>query len=308
MSAEQDLYELLMGASKQTAPTQGSPVEEELIRTDPDASTPLSIRNLFTHHDAHPVVLDFALVKAFGVQWFLWDAATIWQEVQRIFQSQISEHARAKIQCIKTLHVSPLPWTRWQVFEKVVQGLNNNIPRWDHMQAPALEELYATVDMLDHIRVGEFSHEVKSYMAAAVLNENVMYVPPPLDFIQLEVSHPYYRCRDCGNEDSALFHDGFCDTCTEKFDPEQGLSMKPKQELVNMGRGQNLELIIKFDPVKVQERWQHVKNTPTKDLELEENEVDIQVAKLVIARDYMNVRRKQLAGQLTALKGWLGVA
>lgn len=308
MSAEQDLYELLMGAAKPTAPTEGSPVEEELIKTDPDAGTPVTLRNLFTHHDTHPVVLDFALMKAFGVEWYVWDVATIWQEVQRVFQSQISEHSRAKVNCIKTLHVSNLPWEKWQVFEKIVQGLNNNIPRWEHMQAPELFELYAAIDMLEHVRHADFSDEVKAYMAAAVLHEDVTYVPPPLDFIQLEVSQPVYRCRDCGNHDSALFHDGHCDTCTEKFDHEQGLSMRGKQELLNEGRGKNLELLITHDPAKVQERWHQVKDKPVRDLVLEENEIDVQVAKLLIARDYMNVKRKNLADQLTALKSWLGVS
>lgn len=306
MSAEQDFYNLLMGASRQTASTEGSPVEEELIKTDPDAGTPVSLRNLFTHQDSHPVVLDFALLKAFGVQWYGWDITTIWQEIQRVFQSQISEHARAKVNCLKTLHISPLPWQEWQVFEKIVQGLNNNIPRWDHMQAPALEELYVAIDMLDHIRKAEFSHEVKAYMAAAVLHENVTFVPAPLDFIQLEVSQPHYHCRDCGNEDSALFHDGYCDTCTQRFDPEQGLSMQPKPGLVAAGRGKNLRLVLRFDPAQVQERWAQVHDKPSKDVDLEENEIDIQVAKLLIARDLMNVRRKQLADQLVSLKSWLG--
>lgn len=308
MTPEQDLFDRLMGSTLQTAPLEGSPVEEEIIRTDPDAGTPVGIRNLFTHHDSHPVVLDYALLKAFGVEWYGWDVATIWQEIQRLFQSQISEHARAKINCVKTLHISPLPWTKWQVFEKIVQGLNNNIPKWDHMQAPTLEQLYAAVDMLDHIRRVEFDNEVKLYMAAAVLHEEVMFVPPPLDFIQLEVSQPKYHCTDCGNEDSALFHDGYCDTCTQKFSPEQGLSMKPVQELVNAGRGKNLKLIVTYDHRPVQKRWEEVKDKPIKGLNLEENEIDVQVMRLLVSRDFMNLRRRQLADQLTALKGWLGVS
>jgi hypothetical protein len=32
------------------------------------------------------------------------------------------------------------------------------------------------------------------------------------------------------------------------------------------------------------------------------------VAKLLMARDYMNIRRRQLAAQLTDLKSWLGAS
>lgn len=283
-------------------------MEAELAKGDPDHSTPLSIRNLFTHHDAHPVVLDFALLKAFGPQWFGWDTTTLFQEIQRVFSSQISEHARAKIQAIKTLHLVGSVWSSWQVFEKVCQALNNNIPHWEHMQAPTLEQLYAGIDIINSIRQEEFSDEVKAYMAAAVLNEDVFFVPPPLDFIQVEVSQPQYVCLDCGNQDSALFHDGLCDTCTHKFDAENGLSFRPDEELVEKGKGRNVKLVLQYDPDPIETRWNQVSHMASNDVDLNETQVDIQVAKLLVARDYMNIRRRQLAEQLIALKSWLGAA
>lgn len=309
-SPEEELFDRLKGAatSKPTAPTEGSPMEKELEEGDPDVGKPVTLRNLFIHHDTHPVVLDFALMKAFGVEWLGWDTPTIWVMIQKTFRMPISEHARAKVQTVKTLHVANGPWEHWQVFEKIIQGLNNNIPKFEIMQAPSLEQLYAGIDMLDHIRTRTFADEVKRYMAAAVLHEDVMFVPPPLDFIQLEVSHPYYLCKDCGNADSALFHDGICDTCTRKFDPENGLSMRPDPELLARGIGRNLELHLTYDPASAQKRWEEVKDKPSNEVELEENEADTQVAKLLMARDYLNIRRKQMIEQLTSLKSWLGAA
>lgn len=307
---EQELFERLKSteAVKPTAPSEGSAMEKELEQGDPDLVTPVTLRNLFTHHDTHPVVLDFSLLKAFGVEWYTWTAETIWAEIQRIFKMPISEHARAKIQSVKTLHVSNGPWQHWHVFEKIIQGLNNNIPRWEVMQAPTLEQLYAGLDMLEHIRVQSFEDEVKRYMAASVLHEDVTFVPSPLDFIQLEVSQPYYRCRDCGSEDSALFSDGTCSTCTQKFAPENGLSLRPQQEILDQGRGRNLELLVRFDHRDVETRWNGVKDKPTADVDLQETAVDSQVAKLLVARDYANIMRRQLADQLTTLKSWLGSA
>lgn len=308
MSAESEFYERLkeLAAVKPTAPSEGSAMEAELSKADPDHTTPLSIRNLFTHHDTHPVVLDFALLKAFGPEWFSWDSTTLYQEIQKTFSTQISEHVRAKIQAIKTCHVVDSPWTQWQVFEKVVQALNNNVPKWDFMQVPSLDQLYAGVDILNSIRREEFSDEVKGYIAAAVLNEDVFFVPSPLDFAQVEVSHPFYRCLDCGNEDSALFHDGTCDTCTHKYDAENGLSFMPDQELLAQGKGKNLKLLLQFNPVPVEDRWNQVSSLASNKVDLQETQDDVQVAKLLVARDYMNIRRRQLAEQLTALKSWLG--
>jgi hypothetical protein len=304
MTPEQDLLKLL-NEKKPTAPSEGSAMEEE-IKGDPDYSTPLTLRNIFIHHDSHPIVIKFALIKAFGFEWLKWEPETIWSEIKRVFQSEISEHARAKIHCLRALVVGEQPWNSWQVFEKVIQGLNNNIPKWTLMQAPSLEQLYAGVDIIMTIRENKFGDEVRRYMAAAVLNEDIFYVPPPLDFIQVEVSQPYYHCKDCQNEDSALFHDGLCDTCTRKFGPEAGLGFRPDPDALAAGKGKNTELRLKFDPSSIESKWKQVMNLPSDKVELEENQVDIQIAKLLIARDYLNIRRKQLADQLIALKSWLG--
>jgi hypothetical protein len=310
MTPELDLFQRLqrVGAIKPTAPSEGSVVEKELAKGDPDVGTPVTIRNLFTHHDTHPIVVDVALLKTFGAQWLGWETPTVYAEIQRAFKSQISELARAKIQTIKTVHVSSGPWEQWHVFEKIVQGLNNNIPRWDVMQAPSLEQLYAAIDMLDQLRQEEFSDEVKAYMASVALNNDVLYVPPPLEIIQEFVAQPYYVCKDCGNQDSALFHDGLCDTCLHKYDSEKGLSMRPSQELLDDGKGRNLELHLTYDPTPVEQRWHQVANASSYDVQLEENQVDVQIAKLLLARDYMNVRRRQLAEQLVSLKSWLGTS
>jgi hypothetical protein len=203
-----------------------------------------------------------------------------------------------------------MPWNRWQVFEKVGQALNNNIPMFHIIQPLALEQLFVAVDMLNNLRVVSFSDEVKTYMAGCVLNDQVFFVPPPLDFIQLEVSQPQYHCKDCGNTESALFSDGYCSFCTERLHPEQGLSLAPKKEALDAGKGKNVETIIKYDPTEVAKLWKsHSEHSlhsfADKFSTHQDDENWVQLSKLLIARDYMNVRRKQLAEQLTTLKSWL---
>jgi hypothetical protein len=303
---EQEFFERLQGYAA-LKPTVTDLVDPEAVRTEPDLGTPVTMRNFLTHHDTHPILLDLAMVRAFQLSWLGWEPETLWSEIQGTFGSPISELTRAKLQTIRTLHVSNSPWEQWQVFEKVIQGLNNNIPRWDLMQVPGLEQLYAGVDMIDHIRRVDFAPEVRLYIAAAVLNDDVTYVPPPLDFVQVEVSQPYYHCKDCGNEDSALFSDGVCDTCTQKFSPEQGLSMLPKMELIQAGKGKNVDLRLRFNPDAVEERLRELDRTDVKKIEDldEDNPVDVQVRKIQIARSYMNLRRRQLVEQITSLRSWL---
>jgi hypothetical protein len=308
MTPELDLLERLqrVGEPKPTAPSEGSVAESELTKGDPDASIPLSIRNLFTHHDAHPIVLDFALLKAFGLSWLSWEAETLWTEIHKTFSTQISELTRAKIQTIKTCHVSDLPWEKWQVFEKIVQGLSGNIPRFDLMQAASVEQLCVAIDTLDALRRREFSDEVKLYMAASLLHDDIIFAPPPLDFIQTELSHPHYECLDCGNTDSALFHDGACFECSRRW--ENGGSLTGSIDPEDAKAGRNLKVTLKYDPDSTEALWQRVKNKPTAEVadDLPESVEGTQVARLLVARDHMNVRRRQLADQLTALKTWLG--
>ena len=306
MTPEERLADLLTDA-RPTAPTEGSEVESEMRRMEPEGFSPVTIRTLFVHQDVHPVVLDFALLRTFGVAWHGWEAETLWTEIHRAFKTQISEIVRAKVMAVKTCHVSTGPWESWQVFEKVIQVLNNNLPRWDLMQAPGIEQLYAGIDIMDTLEKRPFSDEVKLYIAAACHNEDVLFLPSPLDFVQVEVSQPHYICQDCGNEDSALFHDGICDTCTEKW---TGGTMggRPDTELLAQGKGRNLKTVLRFDPDSTQTLWDTVKGKKTADVAdlLDETSEGTQVAKLLMARDYLNIRRRQLADQLTSLKSWLG--
>ena len=297
-----------MRGAAPTAPSENSDTEKELLRADPDTGVPITLKNFLTHHDTHPVVLDFAMLRAFKLEWLAWEPETLWAEIQRTFESPVSELTRAKLQTLRTIHIANGPWEHWQVFEKIIQGLNNNIPRFDLMQAPSLEQLFAGVDILDHLRQVDFSQEVKLYIAAAVLHEDVCFVPPPLDFVQMEVSQPYYHCNDCGSEESALFSDGLCSSCTKRFSPEQGLSMAPNPEALSQGKGRNMSLLLKYNPDEVSEKWEKVKTKPMADVPVEENNAaDIQIEKLLAARDYMNIRRRQLTDQLTGFKSWLGV-
>lgn len=313
MSPEDTLYAGLKALEKlvPTAATGGSPVEEVVrAKGEPDPTKPVTLRNLFTHPDSHPVVLNFSLLKSFGEDWHRWEAETLWSEVQEVFATQISELCRHKLRALQVVHISPYVWSRWHVFEKVAHTFNGNFPDFKFLQKLSLEELYAAVDMLDTLKKGRvYSDEVKLYMAGTVLDEDVFFVPPPLDFIQLEVAQPRYRCNDCGNHEPALFHDGICSNCAGRLHPKQGLSLQPQKELLDKGKGRNTTLLVSYDPAPVAKRWEELKSVPYVEFAPKMDDMaDVQCGKLILARDYMNIRRKQLAEQLTAMKGWLGAA
>lgn len=287
---------------KPTAPTSKSDVEVSL--GEADLYRPITIKNIFTHPEAHPIVLCLVLMKVFGHAWIDWEITTIWAEITKTFQTQISEHNRVKIMCVKTLLSVDSPWNQWQVFEKIIQGLNNNIPQFEIMQAPSLEELFAGVDMINTLiapKVKEFSSEVINYASAAVLLEELTFVPSPLEFLQPTVTQPYFECTHCGKQERLDESDGICSSCSKRYSEEGSLNLQPKE----LTKGEDTVLQLKYPYKHIADEWEVVKHLPSEQYHMREDNGSIQIAKLLMARDYTNIRRTQLVNQITSLRSYL---
>lgn len=231
----------------------------------PAGLAPISHKNLFVHHDTHPVVFDLALLAKYDTDWFEWEPATLWKEIKEDFRvPSISDHACAKIQAIKTLHINEWYWDKWEVFCWITQALNNNIPDFQVIQKPSIAQLMNSVDIATMVRTGEeFIQEVQSWVGASVVEEGVFYAPKPIEFCQDEILELL--------------------TEIQVPNPEQAIAI-------------------------VQTRFREVMAMPEEvwsqegDPILEENPVDIQVAKLKVACDYLALRRRQLKDQLRLLR------
>jgi hypothetical protein len=229
-------------------------------------------RDLLTHHDAHPVAIHKLLDKRFGFEWIAWDPDALWQELRGEFGFTVSELSRSKIQSLRSLHANEMFWTNWEVFSPVVQALNNRIPNFWLMQKPSISQMYAGVDMVSDIRDHPYNPEISKFMAAAFMDDGVRYAPPPLDFIQDELSGKKYFCNNCGqvgvdNDNKS------CDSCgspdLKKYQEFPLEEFKPR--IANILKGE-------YDI-------------------LEESPADVQGAKLLTAMNYMNFRRRQLEKQ-----------
>lgn len=265
-------------------------------------------RNLFENPESHPVLLDAALLKTFGVEWFPWLADTLFYEIEQTFRTSIADINRLKIMAVKTLHVTDSFWDQWEIFEKTINALGNIPPMLGVMQPPDVALLLSGVDIANQVRKEDFSEEVARYTAACFLQDNVFYAPSPCDFAQPFISQPTYRCKDCGKVGGALPpFDGYCDSCTHKFEGEHPFAFKPDPEMVKKGFGQNLEYRLTYDPAPTRKKFQEFDSMDPSKLAsaIREEPEDIQAAKLIVATDYKNLRAKQLADQLTSLRGWL---
>jgi len=262
------------------------------------------IIRFFSYHDAHPVALSMVLMEKFGFNWFAWEPETLKKEILHVFRApSISEHNWNKIQAVRTLGMSTAFWEEWHVFEKVIQALNNCIPRFDVGQKCTMSKLMAGVDMANSIQKEKFSDEVERYVAACAIDEGVTYLPDPLDFAQTVLSAPKFHCRDCGTVDYDDLDDNRCDFCVGRFTGEHPLDRKPSR-FVAPDVGRNIEKFLTRDPEPAKDRFEELRN----DLGLELDETipeDVQAAKLVVAYKYQVLRRKQLVEQLEELKSWI---
>jgi len=231
----------------------------------PEGHAPITNKNLFVHHDTHPVVFDLALLAKYDTDWFQWEPSTLWKEIKEDFHvPSISDHACAKIQAIKTIHINEWFWDKWEVFCWVTQALNNNIPDFQVIQKPSVAQLLNAVDIATMIRVGEeFNQEVQSWVAASVVEEGVFYVPEPIKFCQDEISELLSEKKiDAAPQTTSAVEKRFKEITAL---PEEAWS-----------KGD--------EPI------------------LQETVEDIQVAKLKVACDYLALRRRQLKDQLRLLR------
>jgi hypothetical protein len=263
------------------------------------------ITRFFSYHDAHPVALTMALMEKFGVDWFDWEPETLKQEILTTFRAtSVSEHNWQKIQAVRTLTQTVGFWNEWHIFEKIIQALNNNIPRFDITQICTMAQLMAGVDIAEQIRQEQYDEEIHRYIAACALDEGVVYLPPPLDFAQRILTQPMYRCKDCGQVDTDDL-DGRCDFCTGRFQDEHPLNFKP-MEMVADKVGTNLEKYLLRDPAPVEKRFNQIKLKDRSELDLDDDSPeDVQATKLMVAYDYMRLRQSQLVEQLEELKSWV---
>lgn len=305
---DEAFFEGLRGKQKIAAPTL-PPVGAVLdISGAFSPPRPVSPANLFKHPDAHPVVLDMALLKVFHLDWLDWLADTLFAEIEHEFKTPISEGNRLKIMATKTLHVVDSFWDHWEVFEKIIAGLNGVVPQMQLIQPPDLAALYAGIDIASGVRQETFGDEVKRYCAAVFLHENVTYAAPPLDFCQEYISQPFFKCKDCDQTGSALPpFDGHCPTCTQKFEQDKAFSLKPDPDMKDKTKGANLEYNLAYDSAPTKRRFDELSAISPEQAadSIRETPEDIEAARLIVATDFMKFRSKQLKDQLESLRGWL---
>ena len=248
--------------------------------------------SVFENPDAHPLIMYLLCIKNLGPSWTTWITETIISEIKRVFGVEISLANLNKLMAAKTITVSDAFWEEWEVFNNIVLALDGKALSTTILVAPDTATLMNSIEIATIVRNEPFSEEIARFVAACLLQDDVHYAPPPLEFSQIYISQPMYKCKDCGKTASALPpFNGICEECSGMYKGPKAFNFKPKKD-----GGTNLEYYLTYDGSKVKERYAQL--SKEEHPYINETPEDIQCAKLIIARDYAKLKLGEFHAQM----------
>lgn len=261
----------------------------------------------YTQSMKHPISLFLSASKFLGEDiksWITWDSVVIQKELS--LKMSISKEDFNKIMAIKTLYVTDAPWDEWEVFLTLVQTLNGLPINLDfiYLTDNPLPYLYNAVEIMNLVRKQDFNEEISRFCAAIFLHENVQYVPEPLQFCQIYVSQPKYHCKNCGKIGPALPPFNFvCEDCGKVYDIEEKDNHFNFQPTELNKDTTNIELTLEYPIAEIRKRYEESKAKFDRGEEviIEETELDVQVGKLLLAKEFTDLQSEILAREIKTI-------
>lgn len=203
MDVERLLLERLQGAQARqaAAPVRRvaeDPTEEIETNERPDAPAPsaaaappdrgVTHANLFRHGDAHPYVLDLALLRRYGPEWMVWEPEIVARQIAEDYRGGISDVNMGKLQAVKTLHLVDFFWQQWEIFLPCAMALNGVVPDFGTLQPPTVAQCAVAVDIANQLRDDvEWAEEVKRFVGVVFEHDGIFVPREPLDFVHLDL-------------------------------------------------------------------------------------------------------------------------
>jgi hypothetical protein len=256
-------------------------------------------KTFFGDETTHAFALGLAYEKIFGSDALEWEPKTSYEAIVHSGYNEISETNATKLNAYRTARATLLPWSDWQSFELVINGLNGNIATFQTSMPCKIHHIMAGIDTLRIIRQTPFADDVKRYIAACGKYAELDFLPDPLTFCMKYLCRPKYKCLDCGHTNYDDLIDDRCDFCTGRY--EDGvLRDKPQPGLEN--RGANIQKFDEYDYYEVANKFDSMKQLSRDKISLGLSYVDIQLTKLLDMNDYRASMKNVLNENLQELK------
>ena len=254
--------------------------------------------DFFTREDAHGVSIGAACDLIFGDEWYTWEPRTTREELA-LHGFTVSEINSQKLSAYIVAKTTIGPWADLEIFENVGQAFNNNFTNFQLRQPLSAAECAVTVESLRQCRIVTFTEGVKKYIAACGARDELLYLPDPLTFAMKYLCPQYYYCEEHGGIELDDLIDGHCDLCAGRYE-EGELIDAPLPEL--QGRGTHIKSLSLYDYSRIANKYNSIISVDIDTVQLELNETDQQVAKLLDVNSYMKKRRTQMQLQLQEVR------
>lgn len=160
--------------------------EDDRVRVDvaPPVPLPTTI-NLFQHPEAHPFVLDLALLRKYGPEWLQWEPETLEARILKDFHTtSLSQLNFDKLQAVKCIHLVDTFWEAWTVFSPCTQALSGTPSDFRVAQVITVPQMLIAVDTASKLRADmEYGLEVRTFMESAHLYDGMVCPIAPLEAI-----------------------------------------------------------------------------------------------------------------------------
>lgn len=198
-SYDAELLRVLQAVSKSSVESKGrtlvddtteelesvAPSEEDASAPVREVTTPVTARTLFSHPEAHPVIVDLALLQKYGAEWLEWEPETVQFRLMQDFGA-VSDLNFSKAMAMKTLHLVDSFWERWEVFNWCLHPINALFPDFDIMQVPTAAQTMVAVDVANRVREDvAWSEEVRLFIGTVHRHDGILVAQPPVDTVAI---------------------------------------------------------------------------------------------------------------------------
>jgi len=177
-------------------PEDSATVVAEILEPAPSAKTTTVVAkvvsdNLFLMPDAHPFVLDVALLHKYGVDWMGWEPSVLEMKIAHDFRiDDLSQLTIDKIQAVKTLHLVDTFWSSWLVFVPCSMALSGVHAEFRVLTAPTVPQAMIAVDIAAKIRSDiQYGLEVRTFLEVVYLHDGIVCPTEPMtDIVHVDAS------------------------------------------------------------------------------------------------------------------------
>lgn len=175
----------------------------------------VTMKNIWRHPNAHPLVLTLILLDKYGPAYLDWEPEALRQTLKKD-EILLSDSTWTKILAARVVLLSGSPWRQYEQFHWVVTGLAGKPPSFVYMERPEIGFMMAGIDtmkMMDRQR--PFAEDIGKFVAAVLRDRGIAYAPVPLQFAQEDLDDRHILCGNCGTHEKDD-HDTKCVACGSK--------------------------------------------------------------------------------------------